>query len=327
MGIGALKGIRVGHARDGAAPTGVSVVLFDAPAVAGVAVHGGAPGTRETDALSPHGLAPPVDAIALAGGSAFGLTAADGAQRALHAMGRGFPVGSHRVPIVPAAIIFDLAGRPAATVDYAALGEAAVAAASASDSSVAIEEGSVGAGVNATTAHFMGGIGTASEPAGPFTVAALVVVNAFGSATAANGPWLRAAPFARDGEMGATAAPAHADFATVVTKASDLRGATTIAVVATNARLDGAQATRLAMTAHDGFALSLWPAHTLFDGDTIFAAATAERDEPVGPMEITALGTAAIRAVARSVGRAMVAARGWPGAPKPLWRDAAGALT
>jgi len=172
--IADVPGLRVGHASDHAARTGSTVVVFDEPAVCAVDVRGGAPGTRETDALRPGGLSPPVDAVCLSGGSAFGLAAGDGAQRALLARGRGFSVREQRIPIVPAAILFDLEGPPA---DFAAFGAAAVEAAFVgSDTAL----GTIGAGVNATTAGLKGGIGAALEILPGAAVGALVAVNAVG---------------------------------------------------------------------------------------------------------------------------------------------------
>ena len=314
MSITEVPGILVGQATDRAARTGVTTVLFEAPATVGVAVHGGAPGTRETDALNPTGLAPPVDAICLSGGSAFGLAAADGVQRALYEEGRGYPVGPHRVPIVPGAIVFDLTGPPA---DFAKLGRESL-----DDASHEVAEGTVGAGTNATTATVKGGVGSASERVGEAMVGAIVVVNAFGSITAANGPWFRAAPFEREAEFGGLTAPADADWTTLLTKASGPRANTAIAVVATDATLTGTQATRLAITAHDAYALAIWPAHTLFDGDTVFAASTAG-GAAVEELAFVELCAAATRALTRAIARAAYFATPAEGDRVPTWRELA----
>lgn len=309
-----VTGLRVGHATDNAARTGTTAIVFDQPAICGVAVHGGAPGTRETDALSPVGLGPLVDAVILSGGSAFGLAAADGAMLALERHGRGFAVGRHRVPIVPAAIIFDLSGpRP----DFRALGEAAVQAAfGAPDRRL----GTIGAGTGATTAGLKGGLGSASAKVGAWTVGALVVVNALGSVTAADGPWFRAAPFEMDGEFGGLVVPSVADFRTVRTKLAATRENTVVALIATDATLTNGEATFLARVAHDGIALSVWPAHTVFDGDTVFAAATARGAAPDAEASIR-LNAAAISCLARAVSRAVYAASSAPGDPLPTWRE------
>lgn len=314
-----VPGLRVGHATDAAARTGTTSVVMDEPSIVGVAVVGGAPGTRETDALSPGGLAPPVDAVVLSGGSAFGLAAADGAQRALAERGRGFAVGPHRVPIVPAAIVFDLTDRPRA--DYAELGGRSVCA--ALDGEPDRGEGTLGAGTGATTADLKGGIGSASTRVDEACVGALVVMNAVGSAVAGNGPWFHAAKFEEDGELGGLKAPADADWRSVRTKLDAAPGTSTVvAVVATDATLTQAAATRLARTAHDGIALAVWPAHTLFDGDTIFAVSTARGPEPASPSAAMRIGIAATTCLARACARALYAASASRGDRLPTWHDA-----
>lgn len=311
-----VPGLAVGHASDDAARTGVTTIVMDAPAACAVAVHGGAPGTRETDALAPDGLGPPVDAVVLAGGSAFGLAAADGVQLALAARGRGFAVGTHRVPIVPAAIVFDLSGPIA---DFRALGQASVAA--ALDRPPDRTLGTLGAGTNATTARLKGGIGSACARVGPFTVGAIAVANAVGSPVAANGPWFRAAPMEVDDEFGGLHAPPEADFSAIETKLDAAAGANTvIGLVATDATLTRAQARRMAVTAHDGIALAMWPAHTLFDGDTIFAASTARADAPTAPQTHIRLAAAAAATFARALARAVYSATAAPGDRLPTWQ-------
>ncbi|MEM7696460.1 MAG: P1 family peptidase [Pseudomonadota bacterium] len=310
-GLSALGGCRIGHADDGR--TGATAVVFDPPVQMGVAVHGGAPGTRETDLLRPGHLNPPVDALTLCGGSAFGLAAADGAQATLLAAGRGFAVGAVRVPIVPGAIIFDLVD---AVADYRALGANACAAALLGDDE---REGSVGAGVGATTATVRGGLGLAVEQTKAGGVGALVVNNAVGSPIAANGPWFRAAPFERDAEFGGLVAPPHADFARVETKLARAGEGTVIALIVTDATLDTAALTGLARGAHDGIALGIYPAHTLLDGDTVFAASTARRPPPAGLSAHVALGAAATRALTRALTRAVVHATPASGPGPPAW--------
>ncbi|WP_420393287.1 P1 family peptidase [Acuticoccus sp.] len=311
-----VPGVLLGHATDEDARTGTTTVIFDGPAVAGVAVRGGAPGTRETDLLDPGALGPPVDAICLSGGSAFGLAAADGAQRALAERGRGFAVGPHRVPIVPGAIVFDLSGPPA---DHRALGAASVAAAfGAADR----REGTVGAGTNATTADLKGGFGSASARVGPWCVGAAVVVNAVGAVTASNGPWFRARPFEVDDEFGGLDAPPSADLRSVRTKLGATIGASTvIAVVATDAELTRGEATRLASVAHDGIALAVWPAHTLLDGDTVFAASTGLGTAPDGVASIIGLHAAASACLARAIARAVFRATPHPKDRVPTWSE------
>jgi len=309
-----VPGLSVGHATDHAARSGVTTILFEAAAVCGVSVTGGAPGTRDTDVLRPGGLNPRVEAVCLSGGSAFGIGSADGVQRALHRHGRGFELGPHRVPIVPGAVVFDLSGP---LPDYAALGAESVERALAgSDRGL----GTLGAGTGATTAQLKGGIGSAAERVGDCVVGALAVVNAVGSVVAANGPWFRAAPFERDGEFGGLHAPPEADFASIVTKLGAALGNNTIiGIVVTDRTLSVAAANRLAQSAHDGIALATWPAHTMFDGDTIFAASTARAPAAEDPLDGLALAAAAVRAMARAVTRGVYEATASDGDRFPTW--------
>jgi L-aminopeptidase/D-esterase-like protein len=313
-----VPGIRVGHATDPIGLTGCTVVLCEAGAVAAVEVRGAAPGTRETALLAAGGLVGRVQAVLLTGGSAFGLAAADGVMRWLEERGVGFETGVARVPIVPAAVLFDLAvGDPRARPD-AAMGYAACEAAHAGP----VEQGSVGAGTGATLGKVLGprgamkgGIGSWSVrlPEGP-TVAALVAVNALGDVV--------------DDETGAILAGARADgrFA----RASDavLAGApqaafganTTLAVIATDVALTRDQASRLAVQGHAGLSRTIVPSHTVYDGDTVFALATGARPAAGdAPGLLLRLGEAAARAAAESVKRAVRAAKGLGGVP--CWSD------
>lgn len=318
-----VAGLRVGGAEDFRVKTGVTVVTGDAPFVAGVAVMGGAPGTRETDLLAPDRIVQAVDALVLAGGSAFGLAAADGAMEGLRAAGRGHPAGGTRVPIVPAAILFDLANGGAkdwGENPYPALGRAAFEAAG-----LDFALGTAGAGTGATTGGLRGGLGSASLvlPSGA-TVGALVAVNALGSATVPGTRRFWAAPWEIGAEFGGLGpAPAPPDPAATFRTKTDLAAgrATTIAVVATDAALDKAGATRMAWAAQDGIARALSPAHTPFDGDLVFAAATGRRPAPEGPGALLALGHAAALCLARAIARAVFEATPLPGDPFPAWRD------
>ena len=239
--------------------------------------------------LQPGNSVERVDAIVLSGGSAFGLAAADGAMRWLAANGRGFPVGDMRVPIVPAAALFDLTNGgdksafPARAASlYAGLGEAACAA--AVDGTQA---GSVGAGIGATTADLKGGFGAATTTLlEGGTLAAFAAVNPVGRVTLGSTAHFRAAPFEIGGEFGSLGLPAKlpADAADVVTKRSVARTATTLAVVATDLSLTRGQAKRLAIAAHDGIALAIFPAHTPMDGDMVFAVSTGLRP-PINDLE------------------------------------------
>lgn len=299
-----IPGIRVGHAEDERAATGVTAIVFDAPLVVAVDVRGGGPGTRETDLLEPARTVERIDAIALSGGSAFGLDAASGVQAYLREIGRGYAVGTARVPLVPGAILFDLLnggdkdwGR---YPPYRELGHAAAARAGAD-----FALGSVGAGLGATTVNFKGGIGSASSITDAnFTVAALAAVNAAGSAVVGDGPWFWAAPYEQNGEFGGHGFPATVPARALAARTKGApRQNTTLVVVATDAALSKAQARHLAVMAQDGLARAIQPVHTPLDGDVVFAAATGQRAVANLPFDLTAIGTAAAHVVARAVAR------------------------
>lgn len=330
-----VTGLRVGHATltgDGRL-SGVTVVRCPpGGAVAGVAVRGGGPGTRETDVLGPTTAAPPVHAVCLCGSSAFGLAAADGVARDLLAEGVGLPVTPGvLVPIVPAAVVFDLGrgGSPLPAVDADA-GRTALAACSA-DRPVAL--GSVGAGTGALAGGLRGGVGSASivvpVPDGSVTVGALLVVNAAGSPVSAETGRLYAEPFLLPADSPPPAAPSAADLAAnrdlldLAHRHPALRhGAalnTTIGVVGVDGSLTPAQATKLAEVSHDGLARALRPVHAMTDGDAIFALATGSGPGP-DPLVFHDLLTAAADVVARAVARAVLNATlsdspegSWPG--------------
>ena len=315
-----VAGLRVGHAHDEAMRTGTTVMVADAPNVCSAHVMGGAPGTRDTDLLAPENSVESVDALFLSGGSAFGLDAGGGAQTALAAMGRGFPVGEARIPIVPGAILFDLArgvpwdGEP----PYRSLAAGAVEAA---DGDFAL--GSVGAGIGATVGPAMrGGIGSASAVLSDgSTVAALVAVNAVGSPTV--GGRFRAARFEQGDEFGGLGVSDEPEVGPLpIKRHAATAGNTTIGVVATDAKLTKAQAKRLATVAHDGLAHAIWPAHTPMDGDLLFALSAGARDAPslAGWIE---LGAAAAAVVARAIARGVWEARSTPDGP-PTFRDVHG---
>jgi L-aminopeptidase/D-esterase-like protein len=327
-----IAGLTVGHAADPVLKSGVTIFLPDAPAVAAVHVSGGAPASHETDLLRPGNLVEKVDAVVLSGGSAFGLAAAEGVMAWLAARGRGFEVAGAHVPIVPAAALFDFANGGDKSPLSAGAGRVyAALAGEACDSAVATPAvGSVGAGCGATTAGLKGGFGAAAEtlPDGA-RVAAFAAVNAFGSVTFGDTPFFRAAPFEKDGEFGGRALPASlpAETSRVLTKGSaGARECTTLAVVATDAALSRSEAQRVAIAAHDGLALSIFPAHTLFDGDAVFALATARRDLGARPHSLVELGAAAAIALARAVAVAVYAAAAAPNDGVPTWRDRAAAF-
>jgi D-aminopeptidase len=318
-----VPGLRVGHAEDARIASGVTAVVFDEPAVASIDVRGGGPGTRETDLLRPAQTVERIDALALSGGSAFGLEAGGGVQAWLREQGRGFAVRSALVPIVPGAIIFDLLnggdkqwGRFA---PYRELGYAAAAAAA-----VDCRLGSAGAGLGATTVDLKGGVGSASAlTRDGIAVGALAVVNAAGSVVIGGGPCFWAAPFERDDEFGGRGLPPTwpPDALIARTKASQ-RESTTLVVVATDATLSKSQAHRVAVMAQTGVARAIYPVHTPLDGDIVFTAATGRK--PLGDpvLGLTELGTVAANTVARAVARAVHAAEAlpFPGA-LPSWRE------
>src|SRR4051812_21568939 len=270
-----VAGIEVGHFTDTRRPTGCTAVLARQGAVAGVDVRGAAPGTRETDLLEPGNLVDRVHAVMLAGGSAWGLDAASGAMRWLEEQGIGLQVGPGRIPIVPAAVLFDLYLGDLSVRPDAAAGHAACAAASAQPP----QEGNVGAGAGAIVGkiygieHAMkGGIGTASVRVNGFTVGALIACNALGDVVdPATGQPIAGS---RKPDGSGLLDTRRALLAGLPPRRISPAANTTIGVLATDAVLSKAQAGRLATVGHDGLARATNPAHTMFDGDTLFALAT-----------------------------------------------------
>lgn len=316
-----VAGLRLGNAEDHAVKTGASVLVDDAPFTAAVHVMGGAPGTRETDLLAPDKTVQKVDALVLSGGSAFGLDAASGVADALRKAGRGFDVGGQKVPIVPGAIVFDLLNggdKDWAENPYKRLGaEALTAALSAAGESFDI--GSAGAGVGATCVDVKGGLGSASLvlPSG-VTIGALAVVNAVGSPIGPEGQFW-AAPFEMNNEFGGLGPVTGYDPAALPRTKATPREATTIAIVATDATLSQAQATRLATAAHDGMARALVPSHTPFDGDLVFAAATGAAVEPASETDLLDLCHAGAMCLSRAIALGVYTARPAPGDTLPTW--------
>jgi L-aminopeptidase/D-esterase-like protein len=307
--FGAVAGLKVGHFTDARRPTGCTVVLCEAGAVASVDQRGGAPGTRETDLLAPERSVEQVHALLLTGGSAFGLDAAGGVMRWLDERGHGLVVGPARVPIVPAAVLFDLwVGDPSVRPDAAA-GYAACEAASADNPA----EGSIGAGAGARVGKLWGigraspgGIGQAAFSAGGVTVGALVAVNAIGDVVDADGRILAGARSADGSGFVDTAAALRRGEWPPPWVPSPAGSATTIGVVATDAALTKAQCRSLAALAHAGLARAVNPL-TPNDGDTLFALATGRR---AGPAHLGLLGALAAEAVALAIRRAVAAAAG-----------------
>lgn len=319
-----VGGLRVGSAEDHALKSGVTVLTAERPFLAAVDVMGGAPGTRETDLLAPGRLVEAVDAIVLSGGSAFGLDAASGVTDALAAAGRGYPVGALRVPIVPAAILFDLANGGAkdwGVNPYRALGVAALAAASE-----AFDLGSVGAGAGAMTASLMGGLGSASLalPWGEM-VGALVAVNAAGDVVAPGGRGFWAAPFEIGDEFGGLGpAMRRAGWPPRAKPGALAVEATTLAIVATDARLDVGGLQRMAVAAQAGLARAIVPSHTLTDGDLAFAVSTGRSGGDPTPARRSLIGHAAAICLSRAIARAVFAARPRPGDRLPCWSELEG---
>jgi L-aminopeptidase/D-esterase-like protein len=337
-----LPGVLVGHDTDDRRPTGVTVVLLPEGTTAGVDVRGAAPGTRETDLLDPVNTVQEVHAIALCGGSAFGLDAAGGVMRWLEAQGRGFEVGPVRVPLVPAAVVFDLGvGDPAVRPDADSGARACAAAVPVSLAA----EGNVGAGAGASVGKLLGpdramrgGVGIATVHAQGFTMSAVVVVNAVGDVvdpdTGAILAGARVSPDSLElaGAVGEVLAGRYGDSP----DGDGLGGAnpgganTTIGVLVTDALLTKAQVSRLAQVAHDGLAHTIRPVHTPMDGDTLFAVATGTVDpdvqDAIAPERLAVLlSVMAAEVTAQAVQRAIRAAEGlrledlW----LPSWRDLA----
>ena len=308
-----VPGIQVGHWTNLEAATGCTVVLCTQGAVAGVDVRGGAPGTRETDLLDPLCVVERVHAVLLGGGSAFGLAAADGVMQWLEERGIGYNVGVAKVPIVPAAILFDLGLGSASVRPTAASGYAACKA--ANDGAVA--QGNVGAGAGATVGKLLGplramkgGLGCASRQIeGGVIVAALVAVNAVGNIVDPHSGQVIAGARAVSGN-GFVADPAllSRSASSIAEMAAGTN--TTLAVVATNAALGKTGATKVAQMAHDGLARAIRPVHTHFDGDTVFALSLGERRS-----EVSRIGALAADVLAAAVVNAVMAAQPLHGLP------------
>ncbi|MFZ5609974.1 MAG: P1 family peptidase [Pseudomonadota bacterium] len=283
-----IAGLKVGQAADARVRSGVTVILPDIPCVMAVDVRGGGPGTRETEALDPTCLVHQFHALALAGGSVFGLDAAGAVADWLSARGRGLDLGPRAVPVVPAAILFDL--NNGGDKDWGSQSPyGALAREACNSAAYDFAQGPVGAAFGANAGARQGGMGSASAMLeNGLIVAALVAVNSFGE--------VLTRPPAEDIPL---------------PKAPLVGLNTTIGLVATNARLDKASAKRLAMMAHDGLARAIRPVHTPFDGDTLFALATANWARPVAPLDLTVMGTMAADCVARAVLKAVEPAGHW----------------
>jgi len=307
-----VPGLKVGNAEDARVASGTTAIVFDAPAAAGVAIPGGAPALRDTGLLRPEMTVARVDAFVLSGGSVFGLDAAGGAIAWLHAQGRGVPVGAARAPIVPGAALFDLdhggdkdwGRRP----PYFDLGWAAAEAAR-----LDFQLGSVGAGCGATTYDLKGGLGSASAvTSNGFVVGALAAVNAAGRATRGASPRFWAAAYERGAEFGGLGEGPPSDDALVFALKRDQPANTTLAVVATDAPLDKAQATRVATMATVGFGLAVRPAHAPTDGDVVFAASTGRAARAPELCDLAEIGMLAAECLARAIARGVYEATPLP---------------
>ncbi|TGQ73058.1 S58 family peptidase [Mesorhizobium sp. M00.F.Ca.ET.186.01.1.1] len=324
-----VAGLSVGNASDARLKSGVTAILCEEPAVAGVQILGGAPGTRETDLLEPHNSIETVHAVVLSGGSAFGLDAASGVQAALRERGIGVEVGGFRVPIVPAAILFDL--RNGGDKDwgryppYRDLGYEAVQSAVAD-----FLLGTAGAGTGALTSGLKGGLGSASTLMdNGITIGALAAVNPTGSVTISRSRHFWAAPFEIGDEFGGLGYPSPMpdDAKRILLKYRDKHiggqmatgGNTTIAVIATDAVLTKAAAKRLAICAHDGFVRAIWPTHTPADGDLVFALATGKSGIQLDPDAAIDLYAAAGATMARAISRGVFAATPSENDLFPVW--------
>lgn len=319
-----IEGLRVGHAEDPSVASGVTAIIIDAENVASAVTRGGAPGSRDTALLEPEMSAVGVNAVILSGGSLFGLDAAGGVIGHLREQGAGVRIGSINIPIAVQAITFDLLnggnkewGRKP---PYWDLGWQAAERATGGDFAL----GSVGGGYGTTTVTLKGGLGSASMvTASGFTVAAIAVVNAVGSATIGTGPHFWAAPVEVGKEFGGLGSPAHlAESDLALRMKGGRQPATTIGLVATDAILTKPQAKRMAIMADDGLARAVRPAHAPMDGDTVFAVAT-QRKPLTDPLpDLTEIGMAAGDCLARAIARGVYEATAlpFPGA-LPAWRD------
>ena len=319
-----VAGLRVGQVEDHKIRSGVTVLLCDDPAVAGYQVMGGAPGTRETDLLNPHNMVETVNALVLSGGSAYGLDAASGVQSYLREHGIGLSVRGHIVPIVPAAILFDLVnGGDKEWGRYPPYREMGYEAAASAGLDFAL--GTAGAGTGALSAGLKGGLGSASlRLASGITIGALAAVNPAGSVTVGKTRHFWAAPFEIGEEFGGLGLPSPlpADAATPRWKWQDPASAganTTIAIIATDAKLTKPEAKRLAIAGHDGFARAIWPAHSPVDGDLVFALATGKSG--IAPDHSAAMDIYAHAAatMARAIARGVYEARAVEGDLLPAW--------
>jgi len=324
-----VEGVLVGNAEDISAKTGTTALICEKPSVASCHVMGGAPGSRDTDLLSPENTVEHVDALFLSGGSAFGLDAASGIQSVLRQQGRGFDVGGQKIPIVPGAILFDMVNGGAKEWDhYPPYRELGVQAAATAETT--FDLGSTGAGHGALVAGMKGGLGSASTRlANGATIGALVAVNALGSPTMGNSGKFWAAPFEIEHEFGGLGLPGHlpddaADISIKFREEIAPGTNTTIGIIATDMALTKSEAKRLAVAAHDGFARAIWPAHTPLDGDMIFAISTATKPKPANLNEWIDLCALAASTMSRAIARGIYSAEPLENDIFPCWKEVYG---
>ena len=322
-----VPGLRVGNAQDHVLKSGSTVLVGERALTGSYCVMGGAPGTRETDLLEADKTVAQVDALVLSGGSTYGLDAASGVVAGLREQGRGFPLLNLRIPLVPAAIIFDLLNggeKDWRDNPYPALGRQAL-----DDARADFEIGSVGAGTGALTGTHKGGLGSASLVlASGMTVGALVAVNPVGAVTTPGGRHFWAAPFEVGEEFGGLGPDPRSglgrQFTSLKTAAFEDLANTTIGIVATDAALTKAQAKRIATAAHDGIARAIVPSHLPNDGDLIFAVSTNERQIDMPERDILQIGHAAALCISRAIARAVYHATPADGDLLPCWSSPTG---
>jgi len=318
-----ISGIRVGQAGDAKLGSGVTAIVFDHAVVGSVDVRGGGPGTRETALLESALTVEGIDAIVLSGGSAFGLDAPSGVQAFMREQGRGLRIRDAVVPIVPGAIMFDLLNGGDKNWDqYPPYRELAYTAAKSAGTDFAL--GSSGGGLGATTANLKGGVGSASAATGDgITVGAIVVVNAVGSTVIGDGPHFWAAPFEVNKEFGGRGWPAKILSTDLAIRAKGGPAEnTTIALIATDAKLTKAQCNRLAVMAQDGLARAIYPVHTPLDGDVVFSVATGAKPLADPFYGLAELGMVAANTMARAIARGVYEAKALPFPNAlPSWRD------
>ena len=315
-----IPGIVVGNAQDTNLMSGCTVLTTSVPLIGGMCILGGAPGTRETELLEPDKTITQIDGLVLSGGSAFGLDAASGVTKYLKERKRGFRVGSHLIPIVPAAVLFDLnAGGDHnwSTNPYPNLGYKAAKKAS-KDFSI----GSFGAGTGATTVNLKGGLGSASlERSDGTIIGALVAVNPVGSVIVGDGPHFWAAPFEIMNEFGGRGMAHYFNINKKQVTKTNMGSATTIGVIATNATLTKAENKRLAVAAHGGLARSIYPSHTAMDGDLVFGVSTNEKSVKSSITDTIELENMAAICMARAIARGVYSASYSTRDKLPTWKS------